>query len=67
MAAPKQLRQPLAYSVTGAAEAIGISPSKLEEVIKRCDISVKWIDGKRVIEASELLAYLDALPIERAS
>lgn len=59
--------QPLAYSVRDAAEACGISQAKLEEIIKRDDIFVRWIDGKRVIPATELIAYINALPLERAS
>lgn len=58
--------QPLAYSVRDAADTLGISFSKLEEIIKRDDIFVRWIDGKRVIPATELIAYIESLPMERA-
>jgi len=57
--------QPLAYSVRDAAEAVGISQSKLEEVIKRDEVFVKWVDGKRVVPASELVEWLKSLPLER--
>jgi len=58
--------QPLAYSVRDAAEACGISLSKLEEVIKRDEVFVKWVDGKRVIPATEINAWIESLPLERA-
>jgi hypothetical protein len=56
---------PLAFAVLDAAETIGISPAKLEEIIKRGDIAPRWIDGKRVITADELHAYLAALPFDK--
>lgn len=59
--------QPLAYAVKDAAEACGISLSKLEELIKRDEVFVRWVDGKRVIPASELNAWVESLPLERAS
>lgn len=57
--------QPLAYAVKDAAEAVGISPAKLEEIIKRGDVIVRWIDGKRVLTTKELLAWLDSLPLDK--
>ncbi|TFC59466.1 MULTISPECIES: helix-turn-helix domain-containing protein [unclassified Cryobacterium] len=59
--------QPLAYAVKDAAAAVGISPAKLEELIRRDDLFVRWVDGKRVITATELTAWLESLPLERAS
>lgn len=57
--------QPLAYSVKDAAGAVGVSYSKLEELIKRNDIFVRWVDGKRIIPVKELLAWLDTLPLDK--
>ncbi|MDJ0324964.1 helix-turn-helix domain-containing protein [Cryobacterium sp. PH31-AA6] len=65
MAEPRAPRPPLAYSVVEAAEAIGISASKLEQIIARGDIAPRWIDGKRILTAVELLAYLDSLPFDK--
>ena len=59
--------QPLAYSVRDAAAAVGVSYSKLEEIIKRDDLFVRWVDGKRVIPAAELNAWIESLPMEKAS
>lgn len=63
---PRALRQPLAYSVKDAAEAVGLSSSKFEQIIARGDVSPRWVDGKRIIPATELLAWIDALPYERS-
>jgi hypothetical protein len=57
--------QPLAYAVKDAAEAVGISPAKLEEVIRRGDIIVRWVDGKRILTVNELLIWLDSLPMDK--
>ena len=57
--------QPVAYAVKDAAEAIGISPALLEQVIARGDINPRWINSKRVIPAAELQAYIEALPYDR--
>jgi hypothetical protein len=57
--------QPLAYAEKNAAEAVGISPAKLEEIIRRGDIIVRWVDGKRILTAKELLAWLDSLSLDR--
>lgn len=56
---------PLAYAVKDAAEAVGISASKLEERLRLSELRVKWIDNKRVIRAAELDAWLDAQPDEK--
>lgn len=53
---------PIAYAVKDAATAIGISPALLERVIARGDLNVQWIDGKRVIDTEELIAYVKSLP-----
>jgi hypothetical protein len=65
MAAPRVKAPPLAYSVADAAETLAISPRKLEEVIRRGDIAPRWIDGKRVLTADELTAYLASLPFDK--
>lgn len=65
MAAPRVKPQPLAYSVIDAAETMGISPAKLEQIISRGDIAPRWIDGKRVFTADELHAYLGSLPYDK--
>lgn len=61
----REPRQPLAYSVNGAAEALGISPRKIEDLIKEERLFPRWIDGKRVFLTSELLAWLETLPYEK--
>ncbi len=60
----------LAFSIAGAAEATGLSESHLDRAIKAGLLRVKRTSedeagnpvGKRVILASSLADYLDALP-----
>lgn len=60
---------PLAYSVQGAAEALGVSPSHVNRLIAKGHIKAKSTDrdadgnptGKRLIPAESLRAYLEGL------
>jgi predicted transcriptional regulator len=61
----RALRQPLAYSVKDAAEAVGISASLLEQLIARGDLHPRWVKSKRIIPATELIAWLESLPYDR--
>lgn len=65
MTALRPKAPPLAYAVKDAAEAVGISASKLEERIKLSELRVKWIDNKRVIRTPELEAWLEAQPDDK--
>lgn len=56
---------PVSYSIKGAAIALGISPRKLEDLIKAEELFVRWIDGKRVIPAPDLAKYVDGLPLDK--
>jgi len=56
---------PLAYSVIGAAAATGLSVSTIENLIRDGDLNVRYAGSKRVVPASELLAYIEALPYDR--
>ncbi len=53
------------YSVKGAAVALGVSPRKVEQLIESERIFPRWIDGKRVILATDLAAYTDGLPLDK--
>ena len=65
MAGLRPLPQPLAYSVRDAPAAIGISASLLEQLIARGDIIPRWVNSKRVLPATELQAWIDALPYDK--
>jgi len=65
MAALRARPQPLAYSIKDAAEATGVSVTMLERFIASGDIIVRYADSKRVLPAAELMAWLEALPLER--
>lgn len=54
--------QPLAYPVKDAARVTGLSARKLEDFIARGLLAVQWADGKRLIDADELRAFVKALP-----
>lgn len=61
----RAIAAPLAYSVTGAADALGLSVSTIGELIRDGSLIVRYSRSKRVIPASELLKYLDSLPFSR--
>jgi hypothetical protein len=44
---------------------VSISPTKLEELIRRSGIFPRWVDGKRIIPVDELAGWLDSLPLDK--
>lgn len=58
-------RQPLAYSVQGAAEATGLSTRTIQNLIKDDALIARYSGAKRLILATELLAWHESLPYER--
>jgi hypothetical protein len=58
-------RVPLSYNYTDAADALGISVAQLDKLVRQGDITPKYIASKPIFEATELLAWLASLPIER--
>lgn len=65
MSKPMHARAPLAYTIDEAAEAIGSSRSVLLGFINAGDLTTKWLGGKRIIAASELQEFVDALPLSK--
>jgi len=55
----------LAYSIEEAAAATSYSTDTIRRAIKNNDLSVKYANSKPVILASELEAWLNALPSTR--
>ena len=55
----------LAYSIEEAAVATSYSTDTIRRAIKNNDLSVKYANSKPVILASELEAWLNALPSTR--
>ena len=54
----------LAYPLPEAAEMAGISLSVLRKKISNNDLTVRYVDSKPVVLASELESWLNALPTE---
>lgn len=54
----------LAFSIEEAAEASGYSTDTIRRAIRNNNLSVKYANTKPVILASELEAWLTALPSE---
>jgi excisionase family DNA binding protein len=57
--------EPLAYRVDDAAAAIGISRSKVWDLIAKGDIPARKLVGSTIILKADLEAYLSALPLAR--
>lgn len=55
----------LAYSIEEAAVATSYSTDTIRRAIRNNDLSVKYANSKPVILASELEAWLNALPSTR--
>lgn len=54
----------LSFSIEEAAEATGYSTDTIRRAIRNNDLSVKYANSKPVVLASELEAWLTALPSE---
>lgn len=54
----------LAFSIEEAAEAVSYSTDTIRRAIRNNDLSVKYANSKPVIMATELEAWLTALPSE---
>lgn len=54
----------LAYSIEEAAAATGYSTDSIRKAIRNNDLAVKYANSKPVVLASELEAWLNALPSE---
>ena len=61
----KRPPEPLAYRVDDAAAAIGVSRSKVWNLIAQGDIPARKLVGSTVILRSDLEAYLSGLPAAR--
>lgn len=59
---PRRPADPLAYRVDDAAAAIGVSRSKVWELIARGEIVARKLDGSTIILRDDLQTYLDGLP-----
>jgi hypothetical protein len=57
-------KAPLAYSLTEAAQAVGISVELLKTKIRAGDINPRYVNSKPVIPVTELQAWVDSLPLE---
>ena len=58
----KPARQPLAYTIPEAADASGVGETVLRDAIERGDIPRRYPSTRPVVLASDLLAWLEALP-----
>lgn len=54
--------QPIAYGVKDAAAAIGLSRSRIWQLIGEGEIEARKLGGRTVIPAASLNAYLNSAP-----
>lgn len=54
----------LSYSITVAAERVGVSTKTLSRAIDRGDLIARYVGRKPLIERDELQAWLRSLPTE---
>jgi predicted DNA-binding transcriptional regulator AlpA len=55
--------RPLAYRIGVAAQMIGISKSKMYELVNKGAIRTRKIEGATIVLRSDLEAFLAALPV----
>ena len=58
---------PLAYTIPEAALAVSVSTDTIRAAIRRGDLAPRYVGRKAIIPASELDAWLHALPSERVA
>lgn len=52
----------VSYSLTGAAEATGLSERTLDRVIAAGDLPVRFFGSKKLIKVDDLYEWVDSLP-----
>ena len=55
--------RPLAYRIGVAAQMIGISKSKMYEMVNKGAIRTRKVEGATIVLRSDLEAFLAALPV----
>lgn len=58
------MSEKLAYTISEAAEAVGLSERSLRDAIKDSRIAVRYFNTKAIIRREDLEAYIDQLPSE---
>lgn len=56
---------PIAYRITAAADAVGISESSLKKILDRGDIAPRYPDSRPLIGHEELVAWFESLPVDK--
>lgn len=56
---------PIAYALTDAAAAVGLSERTVRDAIRRGDLAVRYAGRKVLIRADDLDAWVDAMPSDR--
>ena len=56
---------PVAYSLIGAAAALGVSVGYIERLLRDDRLPSRYLGGKRLIRATDLIELVDALPFSR--
>ena len=55
-------REPLLYSVSQAAAALGISRASVYALLRDGRLTARYLGSRRYVHADDLRAFVDALP-----
>lgn len=61
------MTEPISYNKADAAAAVGISADTLMRAVRRGDLPVHYLGGRLVILTSDLRAWVEAAPSDRAA
>lgn len=56
---------PIAYSVEGAAQAVGLSVYPIKQAITAGLLTARYSGAKRLIGHADLLDWFDSLPVDK--
>jgi len=56
---------PIAYSVEGAANAVGLSVYPIKQAITAGLLTVRYSGAKRLVGHADLLEWFDSLPVDK--
>ena len=56
---------PVAYTVTDAANAVGMSGRAFDRILAAGDITRRYPNGSPIIAHTELVAWVESLPVDK--
>jgi excisionase family DNA binding protein len=55
--------EPITLTINAASAALGLSRSKLYELIREGSLESVKVDGRRLVKTASIRAFIDSLPV----